>query len=536
MQPCCFCKAGFRLVLIAMFTCTAWAQVGIAGDIRLKITDSSGSLIEGAHVSVSCPSRASRTTQTGRLGVAILKDVAPGLYRISVSKPGFTRQQLNMEVRSAISIEKTVILAVQNTGFSVDVVATTPLSGSELDRDKVPAPLQTADAADIAQTGATNLGSFLNRRFTGVHINEIQGNPFQPDVNYRGYTASPLLGTPQGLSIYMDGVRLNQPFGDVVSWDLIPRIAIAETTLIPGSNPLFGLNTLGGAIAVDTKDGLTAPGTDLTLAGGSWGRKIAEIEHGGSNRKGFSWYGAANLFFEDGWRASSPSDVRQFFGKLGWARGSTSVHLAVSFANNALTGNGLQEQRFLARNYSSVYTKPDITANRSPFLNLSARHSPDSSLTLSGNAYYRFIRTRTLNGDVNQDSLDQAVYQPTAADIRALTAAGYSGFPFSGANAQNTPFPFWRCVAQVLQRDSPAENCNGLLNRTAVTQQNYGVSGQVTWSAHRQQLTAGTAFDRRTSTFGQLSQFGLSRPGPRSHTRSCFWRWLVWRKSQRRTL
>ena len=56
----------------------------------------------------------------------------------------------------------------------------------------------------------------------------MQGNPFQPDVNYRGYTASPLLGTPQGLSVYMDGVRLNQPFGDVVSWDLIPRIAIAD--------------------------------------------------------------------------------------------------------------------------------------------------------------------------------------------------------------------------------------------------------------------------------------------------------------------
>ena len=58
---------------------------------------------------------------------------------------------------------------------------------------------------------------------TGVHVNEMQGNPFQPDVNYRGYTASPLLGTPQGLSVYMDGVRLNQPFGDVVSWDLDSR-------------------------------------------------------------------------------------------------------------------------------------------------------------------------------------------------------------------------------------------------------------------------------------------------------------------------
>ena len=84
-----------------------------------------------------------------------------------------------------------------------------------------------------------------------VYVNEMQGNPFQPDVNYRGYTASPLLGTPQGLSVFMDGVRMNQAFGDVVSWDLIPKIAIKSVTLVPGSNPLFGLNTLGGALSID---------------------------------------------------------------------------------------------------------------------------------------------------------------------------------------------------------------------------------------------------------------------------------------------
>ena len=63
----------------------------------------------------------------------------------------------------------------------------------------------------------------MNRRLNGVYLNEMQGNPFQPDVNFRGYTASPLLGTPEGISVYLDGVRQNQPFGDVVSWDLIPR-------------------------------------------------------------------------------------------------------------------------------------------------------------------------------------------------------------------------------------------------------------------------------------------------------------------------
>src|SRR5262245_44355382 len=166
--------------------------------------------------------------------------------------------------------------------FDVTVIGTTPLAGVELQPNQFPAPVQTATAADVQNSGALDIADFLNRRANGVHLNETQGNPFQTDLNYRGYTASPLLGTPQGLSIYMDGVRLNQPFGEVVSWDLIPRLAIATTTLIPGSNPLFGLNTLGGSLSLQTKDGNSAPGTSIRALYGSDVRREIEFEHGGS--------------------------------------------------------------------------------------------------------------------------------------------------------------------------------------------------------------------------------------------------------------
>jgi outer membrane receptor protein involved in Fe transport len=402
------------------------------------------------------------------------------------------------------------------SAFQTEVVGTTPLAGTDLSREEIAAPVQTATARDVQDSGALDLPDFLNRRLNGVHVNEVQGNPFQPDVNYRGYTASPLLGTPQGLSVYMDGVRLNQPFGDVVSWDLIPRIAIAETTLMPGSNPLFGLNTLGGALSVQTKDGRGQPGASLELSGGSFGRKTADFEYGGANAKGMSWYVAGNLFFEDGWRDNSPSNVRQLFGKLGWQRASTSLGLTAAYANNSLTGNGVQEQRSLARDYASVYTKPDITANRSPFLNLSARHSAGNALAFSANAYYRAIRTNTLNGDINQNSLDQSVYQPSAADGAALSTAGYTGFPASGATAANTPFPFWRCIAQALQRDEPGKTCNGLLNRSHTEQHNYGVSGQFTWFqsplGHHNQFTAGAAWDGNSVGFQQSTQLGYLNP------------------------
>ena len=296
------------------------------------------------------------------------------------------------------------------------MIETTPLPGVDLPLDKIPAPVQADTAREIDASGALDLSEFMNRRLNGVHVNEVQANPFQPDVNYRGYTASPLLGTPQGLSIYMDGVRLNQPFGEVVSWDVIPRIALSSITLMPGSNPLFGLNTLGGALSLQTKDGRSDRGTVVRAIFGSDVRRAIEFEHGGSRPEGLNWYLAGNLFAEDGWRDDSPSDVRQLFGKLGWQRTKHEAALSLAYANNSLTGNGLQEQGFLERDYASLYTKPDTTDNRATFSNFTTRHSLSGRVAVSGNAYYRNIRTDTLNGDINEDSLDQAIYQPSAAE------------------------------------------------------------------------------------------------------------------------
>ena len=186
----------------------------------------------------------------------------------------------------------TLLAIVTNSSHAqvatVEVISSSPVpgSGTGISRDKVPAPVQTATGSDIEQSGSANLADFMNRRLGSVHINETQGNAFQPDVNYRGFTASPLLGTPQGISLYMDGVRLNQPFGDVVSWDLIPRGAISSIVLMPGSNPVFGLNTLGGTLSIQTKDGRSAPGTFLDASLGRFGHRLLAVEHGGSNEKG----------------------------------------------------------------------------------------------------------------------------------------------------------------------------------------------------------------------------------------------------------
>ena len=258
--------------------------------------------------------------------------------------------------------------AVEATLPTVEVIGTTPLPGTGLLKSQTPAPVQTATGDQIGRSHALDLADFMNQHLGSVYVNEVQGNPYQPDVSYRGYTASPLLGTAQGLSVYMDGVRMNQPFGDVMSWDLIPRAAIDTMTLMPGSNPLFGLNTLGGALAIQTKDGLAWPGTSVQTTYGSHARRSLELEHGGSNDKGLNWFVTGHLARDRGWREDSPSDVRQLFGKLGWQGGGTQLNLSLAHANNVLLGNGLQEQRFLDQSWRSIYTRPDITHNRSTLL------------------------------------------------------------------------------------------------------------------------------------------------------------------------
>src|SRR5215831_6997604 len=122
-----------------------------------------------------------------------------------------------------------------------------PLIGSGIDRNSVPAATHVQDYRDIDRRGVPDLLWSLNQEIGAVSIDSASGNPFQPSFNYRGFAASPLQGRPQGLAVYVNGMRFNQPFGDTVDWDLIPNNAI-DSLNVEGSNPLFGLNALGGSV------------------------------------------------------------------------------------------------------------------------------------------------------------------------------------------------------------------------------------------------------------------------------------------------
>lgn len=298
----------------------------------------------------------------------------------------------------------------------VQVINTSPLPGIGIEKYKLPYEVQSVDSQTIQKSGSRTLSEFMNENLTGVNVNDIQGSPYQADVTYRGMRASSTLGASQGLSVYMDGVRMNQPFGDVVNWDMFPEAAIDTVTLVPGSNPMYGLNTLGGALAFTTKSGLTTQGNELTTSYGSHGRLKLDITHGGKSIDGWHRFVAISAFDEDGWRDHSDGSLQNLFVKVGKTQEDTNWDVSYMFGNSKLVGNGLTPSTnygeldaasssntttgLYESDRSSVYTWPDQTINKAHVLSFNMQHVLDANTELASTAYLKYGTQNRLGGDV----------------------------------------------------------------------------------------------------------------------------------------
>src|SRR5690349_11725741 len=329
------------------------------------------------------------------------RNLAVHLFRRPVHAPALLRAV----VAIAVAIPS-VTYAADDTAPVVklppiEVIGTTPLPGLGAPLRDVPNNVQFYTSKDFDRQRQPSLTDFLEQNPTSVSINSAQGNPFQPDISFRGFTASPLLGLPQGLSVFQDGVRINEPFGDIVNWDLVPQSAIATLQLLPGSNPVFGLNTLGGALAIYTKRGLDYPGGDVQIYGGSFGRTAVEFEQGGV-RDRWDYYITGNYFDETGWAEHNPSRVKQLFAKAGYQNDRTDAQLSVTAADNTLQGTQTLPLSFLD-NIREAYTFPDTNINRLAMLNFTATHALSTNVVLGGNAYYRKYRNENISSNVNDE-------------------------------------------------------------------------------------------------------------------------------------
>jgi len=281
----------------------------------------------------------------------------------------------------------------------INVYGQTPLSASLVSKQHVFGSVQTVNAPALVQSQALSLADHMNNQLMSVSINDVQNNPFQPDVQYRGFTASPLLGLPQGVSVYLNGVRFNEPFGDTVNWDLIPLAALDTVSLYSGSNPAFGQNTLGGALALQTKNGFSYTQHELDVRLGSFGQQQYTVQSGTNNGE-WGYYFIANKYQEDGWRDHSESDLQQLFATVSYSSEFHTFDFMLATNDNTMLGNGaVPELLAEIAGRQAIYTQPDQTHNRFKQFSISSDNVIDPQLSWQVNAYYRENKISSINGD-----------------------------------------------------------------------------------------------------------------------------------------
>lgn len=384
----------------------------------------------------------------------------------------------------------------------MDVIAVTPVQSSGMATDKIPATIQTVTSEQLENAQSVTVAEYINRYLGSVHINEAQNNPLQPDIAYRGFVASPLLGLPQGLSTYVNGVRFNEAFGDTVNWDLLSEGVIDSMALYSGSNPVYGLNSLGGAISIKTKTGFSAPKHQFEAYGGAWDRQSEELSSGWNNG---TWGYFINLhhFNEVGWRDFSPTKADQVFSTLSWRGDRGSLDLTLAGNDNKMRGNGAAPIQLLQLNRSAVFTHPDQTVTRMFFSELSGSYDLSDTIELSGNTYFRQNRIRTFNGDNSNYSAcdsDNALL----CDQDGIVAYDTDGNP-------------------IFANDSVMGATN---NSSRTNIRSRGGTLQVAfaddWFKHENNLTVGTSYDYAEAHFASDTELA-ALTGDRGTTHSGFW-------------
>ena len=312
---------------------------------------------------------------------------------------------ISLAVMTVVAATSVAYAADAIKAEKVEVISSTPLDSTGIPLSQVPSNVQIIKSKEIKEQGASNLADLLDNNVGSVSLSNGVGNPYQNDVSYRGFQATSLLGAPVGLSVYVDGVRFNEAFGSNINWDLIPMNAVSGINLMPGSNPLFGLNTLGGALAVNTKNGADNEGFSATLLGGSFGRAALNFEAGVVDKDhNLDYFVAGNKDRQDGWRNHSSSDVQQLFGKVRWHSDDnrSNLDLSVALADNTLNGTQALPMSMLG-NPKQAYTWPDTIGNRMAMFNLKGSTWLSDTKMVATNVYYRKQDSNAVNSNAQLD-------------------------------------------------------------------------------------------------------------------------------------
>ncbi len=374
----------------------------------------------------------------------------------------------------------------------VTVIGTSPVPGATIDVDKIPSNVESITASDLTRDGTATLSGALNGRLGSVNINDTLADPFQPDILYRGFEASAVVGTPEGLAVYQNGVRINEAFGDAVNWDLIPDIAINRIDFV-SANPVYGLNALGGAAAITMKDGFSYQGGEIELSGGSFNQRAGSAQFGVNDGQ-WGFYAAGRILNQDGWHFFARDRVRQFYTALSNHNDALSFDLSFTHVNDALYGPGAAPVQSLALDSRNVFTGPQSNLNRLDFASLNTSYALSQALSLQSVLYYRSYRQSVANGNTTNFS------QCTTADAYLCQSDGQTLL----TNAAGQPIPDISNGGATPIGENDFESI-----RSRSVGASLQMHGTESLGAHSNQFTAGATADVSHIDFMSGSQIGV---------------------------
>jgi outer membrane receptor protein involved in Fe transport len=381
-----------------------------------------------------------------------------------------------------------------NPAPSPALYPTTPIPGTGIEADKVPASLNTISGHQIEEVHSANITESLEKYVPSIVVNEVAGNPFQANVQFRGFVASPVSGTPQGLAVYQNGVRINEAFGDTVNWDLIPTAAIQSIAVI-ANNPAFGLNALGGAINITMKNGFNYHGAEIDLMGGSFGR-IQGSAQWGQQYGNYAVYGALEGVHDTGFRNFSSSDIRRFYGDIGYRNYDSEFHLNMGAAQNFIGATATAPVELLQQYWGATYTAPQTTAHQVGYLNLLGKADATPTWTIEGSARLRLFRQQTVDGNPTGT-------QPCGADP-TLLCFGDDTTPANGLNGVQLSNPFSPdAILGEIDRNNTRSTTTGASLQATNNEKLFG---------HTNNFVVGASFDSSVTHFTASAELGTIGP------------------------
>ena len=475
-----------------------------------RVTDEQGAALVGATVTArSVSGSIVEVVTTDDSGTYRLEALPSGPYSVTLARFGFEshEQRVNLQPGAVRILSASLALSPFEQG--VEVVGVAPALGGGVDPARLPAKVSVIGSRELLERQASSFADALHERMGSVTLEGVTSNPYQPTLRFRGFTASPLLGLPQGIAVYQNGVRINEPFGDTVQFDLIPQFALQSVQLSAGAEPTFGLNALGGAMALRLKNGFEATGFRGEVTGGSFERVTGTAELG-ANRGPWAIYVGANHFDEAGWRTASQSDVTQVVADLAYRKNRVDAGVSFTYADTSLNGNGPAPVELLEADRSAVFTHPDTTENRLAFgqgrFNVTV--SPTWSVQVTG--FYRELDRTTLNGDEADLDLCDGDVLPPGAPFNTLCTAGGD----AEADVESEPLVDVVTERFITQDDAKGD---GALNRSLTRSNGYGASVQGTavgWLGERENtFVAGASADLADVDFSSNGEVGTLTVG-----------------------